>query len=86
MEIPFISILFLALFISCNRQETQKSSQENVDKTEANSENNVDEFPSSGNLVKVTSTVMDFQVDEEIPSGWTTFRYYNNSPVTHFLV
>lgn len=85
MKISLISILFLALFISCNRQETQKSSQENVDRTVANSENNVDEFPSSGSLVTVTSTAMDFQVDEEIPSGWSTFRYYNNSPVTHFF-
>lgn len=79
------TFLFFALFISCNQQETQKSSQEKIDKIEISNKDEMDEFSSSGNLVTVTSTAMDFQVDEEIPSGWSTFRYYNNSPVTHFF-
>jgi hypothetical protein len=42
-------------------------------------------LPDQGNLVEVTTTAMDFQVADEISSGWTTFRYYNNSPLAHFF-
>lgn len=29
---------------------------------------------------------MNFILPEEIPSGWTTFRYTNESPLTHFML
>ncbi len=36
------------------------------------------------NVVEVTSTGMNFQAPDEIPSGWTTFRYNNATGMTHF--
>lgn len=37
-------------------------------------------------VITVTSRGMDFDIPEEIPAGWTTFRYENLSPDTHFFV
>ncbi len=45
-----------------------------------------EEFPVFGNLVTITSNQMDFQVPGEIPSGLTTFRYVNNSSMTHLIL
>lgn len=36
------------------------------------------------NVVEVTSTGMNFDAPDEIPSGWTTFRYHNATGMTHF--
>ncbi|MEP6262690.1 MAG: hypothetical protein ABJ092_14035 [Gillisia sp.] len=47
---------------------------------------NQPELPVFGNLVEVKSTGMNFILPDEIPSGWTTFRYSNVSPVTHFML
>lgn len=38
------------------------------------------------NIVDVTSTGMNFHLPAEIPSGWTTFRYRNETGFTHFLI
>ncbi len=43
-------------------------------------------FPAYGNLVEVRTTGMNFILPAEIPSGWTTFRYSNESPFTHFML
>ncbi len=43
-------------------------------------------LPDYGNLVEVKSTGMNFILPEEIPAGWSTFRYTNESPVTHFML
>lgn len=43
-------------------------------------------LPVFGNLVEVKTTGMNFILPEEIPSGWTTFRYSNESPLTHFML
>ena len=37
-------------------------------------------------VVEVVSEGMDFQIANEIPYGWTTFRYKNLSKDTHFFV
>lgn len=44
------------------------------------------DLPVFGNLVEVKTTGMNFILPEEIPSGWTTFRYSNESPLTHFML
>lgn len=36
--------------------------------------------------VLVVSTGMNFELPDEIPSGWTTFKYENRSGDTHFFV
>lgn len=38
------------------------------------------------NIVEVSSTGMSFDLPDEIPSGWTTFRYHNDTGVTHFFI
>lgn len=38
------------------------------------------------NVVEVVATGIDFQVPDEIPSGWTTFRFLNRSNMTHFAI
>lgn len=37
-------------------------------------------------IVEVVSTGMNFNLPKQIPSGWTTFRYKNESPDVHFFV
>ena len=37
-------------------------------------------------VVQVTSSGMSFDAPESISAGWTTFRYQNRTPVTHFFV
>src|SRR5690606_28656599 len=46
----------------------------------------VPNLPVFGNLVEVKTTGMNFILPEEMPSGWTTFRYSNVSPLTHFML
>ncbi len=69
---PFIFLLCLSLLISCN------SATENADST-TSSGNNL-------NYIEVVTTGMDFQLPEEIESGWTRFRYVNQSNETHFFI
>ncbi|MCC8360208.1 hypothetical protein [Salinimicrobium sediminilitoris] len=40
----------------------------------------------SMNTVKITSTGMNFIAPDEIPSGWNTFEYTNNSAAPHFFL
>lgn len=42
--------------------------------------------PELVNAVEITSTGMNFDLPDEIPSGWTTFRYQNKTDITHFFV
>lgn len=37
-------------------------------------------------VVDIVSEGHDFQLPEEIPSGWVTFRYHNDSDETHFAL
>lgn len=37
-------------------------------------------------VVDVTAVGLTFQAPDEIPSGWTTFRFQNASAMTHFAV
>ncbi len=41
---------------------------------------------SKHNVVDIVTTQMDIQVQESIPSGWTTFRYDNRSHNPHFVI
>jgi len=38
------------------------------------------------NAIEIITEVMDFQMVDEIPSGWHTFRYINKSNETHFFL
>lgn len=38
------------------------------------------------NVVEVTATGLNLEAPEEIPSGWTTFRFNNESAMIHFAL
>jgi hypothetical protein len=38
------------------------------------------------NSIEIVTEVMDFQMVDEISSGWNTFRYINKSKETHFFL
>lgn len=81
----FVSIFILTIALSCKDKE--KNSNFNTSNLESQSFMSDTDFdlPHQGNLVEVISKNMDFQVPDTILSGWTTFRYYNKSPITHFF-
>lgn len=85
MKIYLTAILCVTLFSYCTKQDNRKSNQGSIQRMDAATGDESVNLPSSDNLVQVTTTGMDFQVDEEISSGWTTFRYYNKSAMTHFF-
>ncbi|AHM58695.1 hypothetical protein D770_02115 [Flammeovirgaceae bacterium 311] len=43
-------------------------------------------YSNTGNVVEVQTEHMNFIMPDEIPSGWTTFRYQNSSHKTHFFL
>lgn len=49
-------------------------------------ENNKSSNLESKNYIEVVSTGMNFEMVDEINSGWTTFRYSNKSNETHFFI
>ena len=38
------------------------------------------------NVIEIITEVMDFQMQDTLPSGWNTFKYNNNSTETHFFL
>lgn len=71
-----ITCLFLGLFsMSCEKEEISTSNLEVADAS-----------IKSFNTVKITSTGMNFDAPDEIPSGWTTFTYMNKSDAPHFFI
>ncbi|WP_162339636.1 hypothetical protein [Cyclobacterium salsum] len=80
----WIPLLLTGCLISCNRGEKSVLSQQ-VNIEEKVVVKNVT-LPVFGNLVEVRTTGMNFILPEEIPSGWTTFRYSNESLLTHFML
>ena len=37
-------------------------------------------------IIEITTNLMDFQCIDTISSGWTTFKYINNSNEPHFFL
>lgn len=80
---PFTKALFgkiffcflLGLFImSCEKDELNNSTLETANAS-----------VKALNTVKITSTGMNFDAPDEIPSGWNTFSYHNKGHVPHFF-
>lgn len=42
--------------------------------------------PGAGSVVEVTARGLSFEAPDEIASGWTTFRFRNESPFIHFAL
>ena len=67
--------IFLGLFsLSCEKEEMNNINSEGLNAS-----------VKAMNTVKITSTGMNFDAPEEIPSGWNTFSYYNKGHVPHFF-
>jgi hypothetical protein len=71
----FITFLLITLFTSCKNNNQKSSVNESTDST-----------AKSQNYIEVVTTGMDFELINEIQSGWTTFKYVNNSEEPHFFI
>lgn len=81
MFMVVITVFFFTLIFSC---ETEPPAESAV----LDAKVKVDESSKSRhNVVEVTTTHMNLEVQSEIPSGWTTFKYMNESEhAPHFFV
>lgn len=81
-------ILVMAVLIAAFSCKTEQKDQHLSHEISTDQVVNLDlpKLPVFGNLVEVKTTGMNFILPEEIPSGWTTFRYSNVSPLTHFML
>lgn len=81
-------ILMMAVLLAAFSCKTDQKDQHLSHAVGTDQMVNVDQpdLPIFGNLVEVKTTGMNFILPEEIPSGWTTFRYSNVSPLTHFML
>ncbi|RKS55569.1 hypothetical protein BC962_0534 [Gillisia mitskevichiae] len=75
----FISLVILLNLTGC---KDEKSNEEIIVLTEEKAKV---EKPEPG-IVEVVTENMDFKMPKSIPSGWTTFKYRNQSKDTHFLI
>ncbi len=80
------AFMITSLLTSC--EETEKAIQPEGISTLAIEEgkNTPSSIPYSGNLVEVKTEHMNFIMPDEIPSGWNTFRYHNDSHMIHFIL
>ena len=49
-------------------------------------ENQSEEIVQPENVIQIITKNMEFQIADEIPSGWNTFRYTNQSSQVHFFL
>ncbi len=84
-SVLWMTVLFCGFMISCNNGD-KKSAVIHEVSMEVNAVEEKTTWPDLGNVVEVQSTGMNFILPDEIPSGWTTFRYSNESPMAHFLL
>ncbi len=63
--------------VEASDDEAQEDPTEVEEASEADAEMHV---------VDIVSTGHDFDLPDEIPSGWVTLRYHNDSPETHFAL
>ncbi len=71
----FFITLLMAIFLSACQKENLSNEEPSVNELNIH----------SANLVKVTSTGLNFNAPEEIPAGWNTFTYMNKTSGTHFF-
>ena len=71
--LKFVSIVVVifSLLTTCKDSKTKNGSDKDIE---------------NKNIVDVISNGMDFQLPKKIKSGWTTFRYINNSAEVQFFI
>ena len=76
-------ILLSVLIFSCQ----DKEKKEGEDRNEEALENKQDMVEGSkAEVIDIVTNAMEFKTEDEIESGWHTFRYKNRSNETHFVV
>ena len=85
LSVSVFALLLSGLFASCDGPGKATES-EDVSRMSLPTASAPTSLPYSGNLVEVRTEHMNFIMPDEIPSGWTTFRYYNESKLTHFML
>jgi hypothetical protein len=71
-SILIIIVLTLIVLASCKEKKETKTSEFEIE--------------SEKNYVEVITNVMDFEMVDEVKSGWTTFKYINKSLEPHFFI
>jgi len=66
-----IYLFILALFVSCKTDKKEQVEEIEVKKD---------------NIIEIITNVMDFQMQDTLPSGWNTFKYINKSTEAHFFL
>lgn len=80
----FLAMAILTVGLSCKQEKKAPLSQEmNMEKIAVVKDVNL---PAFGNLIEVKTTGMNFILPDTIPSGWTSFRYTNESSWAHFML
>ena len=69
-------VLLSLTFISCKNDKNQT----------VNNADTIDNTHNEKEFIKVVTTGMDFELPDELQSGWTTFKYFNNSEEPHFFI
>ncbi len=80
----WIPVILMGTLTAC--QDAHKTNQQHETAMEEQTKSDQTSLPSFGNLIEVKTTHMDFILPDEIPSGWTTFRYTNESEIAHFML
>ncbi len=75
-------LLVIFLFIIGCKDKKSSSSEDPIVLTEEKPKTE----KSEPGVVEVVTNAMDFQLVKSIPSGWTTFKYRNQSSDTHFFI
>ncbi len=78
------SVAFLLLLAACNREPAP--TPEAAGQTMTTTATGTPEPASQAYVVELRAVGMTFEGPTEIPSGWTTFRFVNASPMIHFAL
>ena len=76
-------LLLVSLLSAC---EDPAVSEEVTPIEAVSGKNSTSAFPQSGNLVEVISSHLNFNMPDELLSGWNTFRYNNQSHNVHLFL
>lgn len=84
LQLSILMLAFQFTFTSCNEAKGSKHAHKmDIEEILVVKKH---PFPDPANLVEVTTTGMNFILPDTIASGWTSFRYTNESPWAHFIL
>src|SRR5690606_16951730 len=81
-SIKLVGLMTVLFLFSCERDQLPQDSI-----NEANINHEMESAKrAANNVVEVVTTHMNLEMQSSISSGWTTFRYINNSHNPHFFL